>query len=436
MKSGSSQSGILKHDRKRIEKIIENKSIVPIKSVQDCLDEFFNLIKAEISKYSPTLSQDKTKSLYYSKMKRFIFTAYNNLYEMDSQFFDETLRQYRRDLSGLEKVDEYVRGILLNIRSVYENVFLNKQKDYILVEKYLQLSKARLSALSTSERALKSLMIEKEKRMNEHPKLSSKYKEAEDELKKSRRQYADLTHELYALKDETQSLAELKNEFEKSNFELFAQILKEKTKALESGLLNILNHKAYTLDFDLWSKAKKSENIRQFFKVAKIDGGFSSKTYLKYFLKTLDESKSSELQSDLREILKYLEKITQRDILLVTKNEEFVEHYKYLIELADKDYVVKAFTRPFSALTYAHQRDFDLIIVDYDLNDMSAVEFLKDFKYELPQKVDKVKFAILVDSTTKEVVLPFAKLGIKPIFIPKTLSDEEFEEKILAIFKE
>ncbi len=436
MSNGLSQSKILQYDRKRIEKILEVNSITPTKSVEECLNEYFNLIKAEIAKYSPTLSQDKTKSLYYSKMKRFIFTAYNNLFEMDSKFFDDNLRQLRRDLFGLEKVDEHVRGILLGIQNTYDNIFLKKQKDYILVEKYLALSQARLSALSTNERALKALMFEKEKKMNEHSKLSLKYKEAEDELKKVRRQYADLTHELYAIKNETQTLAHLKIEFEKNSYEIFLEILKEKVKILENGLLNILNHKAYTLDFDLWSKAKKSENIRQFFKVAKIDGGFSSKTYLKYFLKNLDETKSSEIQDELREILKYLEKITQKDILLIVKSEEEIEHYKYLIELADKDYVVKGFHRAFSALTNAHQKDFDLILIDYELNDMSAVEFLKDFKYELPHKVKKTKFAILVDSTTKDIVLKFAKLGVKPYFISKTLNDEEFEEKVLSIFRE
>ena len=130
MKNGLSQGKLLKHDRKRIEIILGNNSIVPIKSVEECLDEYFNLIKAEIAKYSPTLSKDKTKSLYYSKMKRFIFTAYNNLYEMDSKFFDENLRQLRRDLLGLEKVEEHVKGILLSIQSTYEYVFKKTKRLY------------------------------------------------------------------------------------------------------------------------------------------------------------------------------------------------------------------------------------------------------------------------------------------------------------------
>ena len=254
-------------------------------------------------------------------------------------------------------------------------------------------------------------------------------------LKKVKRQYADLSFELYSFRDEVQALARIRNEFEQVFFERFGEILKENIKALEKGLLNILNHKAYSLDYDLWTKAKQSENIRQFFKVAKIDGGFSSKTYLKYFLKNLDENKSSEMQDDLRDILKYLEKITQKDILIIMNKEDEIEHFKYLVELADKDYVVKGFTRPFSALTYCHQRDFDLILIEYSMIDMDAIEFLEDFKYELPQKVDKTKFGIFLDNPTKGEILRFHKIDIKPFFIPKGVQDIEFEEKVLSVLK-
>lgn len=434
MESKKSQILKIKSTRAKVEKILDSKAINLSIAVKDALDNYLVLVKQEISKYSPKTTTDKAKMLYYSKMKRFIFTAYNNLYEMDSKFFDNNLKKLRRDLLGLERVNEELISKSSNVAMAYEMIFLNQQEEFKLLESYLKQERVKLSAMETSERALKKNLEVKEKQLAKLSKGTPKYREFLEETKKLRRQYADLTYEFYNLKDEFITLNRVKNEFQKEYFLEFVEIFKKSIEQIKSALLNVLNYKAYELDYDLWSKARDSEIIRKFFKMAKIDGGFSSKTYLKYYLQNLDSTKTSELQRELMDILSYLRKITEKNILVTLQRESRVEHFKYLLELIDKDFVVKTFTRPFSALTISHQIDFDLIILEDIMVDMDAMEFIQTYIKESPKESINTKFAIFTDRE-KFFKKSLKELNLSYITLNQNISDSDFEMTIYKFLK-
>lgn len=69
-------------------------------------------------------------------------------------------------------------------------------------------------------------------------------------------------------------------------------------------LEKIINVKLYYYEKLLWFKASESYEIKKFFESSNIDGDFSTKTFINYYLKNLDESKSSN-----GDWLKYLKKI-------------------------------------------------------------------------------------------------------------------------------
>jgi len=426
---------LLNAEKNRLKTIAEEKIIKPNISVADSINTYLKDIKEEITENSPKISDDEAKTLFYTKMKRFIFTAYNNLYEMDSGFFDDKLKKLKRELLALEELLNSVHSRLVNREIAYEKIFLSEQDDYILVESFLDINKTHLSAMIANEKSLRRQLDYKEKVLKEEKEGTKAYKKALDELKTVKRHYADLTFELHSLKEQTKSLIDLKNSFKDRYLKEFSESLKVKLEKLEKLLVDILNHKAYELDYDLWAKARESEAIRQFFKVSKIDGGFSSKTYLKYFLKNLDDTKTSELQQELKDILKYLQDISERNILIVSQTESMAEEYKYLIEVLDKDFVVKVFTRPFSALTYAHQVKFDLIILDYFMLDMDAFEFLHDFKEELPRLATKTNFIIFVENINKSMINSFNQIDMHPIFLSKDISEDNFILKVREILK-
>ncbi|GAB6045843.1 hypothetical protein JCM11957_14410 [Caminibacter profundus] len=74
-------------------------------------------------------------------------------------------------------------------------------------------------------------------------------------------------------------------------------------------LEKIINVKLYYFDKLLWYNASKSNLIVEFFNKSNINGDFSTKTFIKYFLKNIDMSKShnSDWLIYLQKILKVVE---------------------------------------------------------------------------------------------------------------------------------
>lgn len=420
------QTRLLNYEKERIKLFIANLDVPMTKPIKECINDYLKDIKIEIGKNSPEVTQDKSKMLFFLKMKRFIVTAYNNLYEMDQCFFDDKLRRLREELLQLEQILNNVHLRVINIEGAFESIFLKEQENYNILDKALEINKKIISMYISSEASLKRNLDAKEILLLTNPNSQTIL----EDVKKVRTTYADFSCEFEHLKNKTKTLNDLKIEFRNKYIGDFTTNLSDKLNKLEILITNILNYKAYELDYELWSKAKKSEAVRQFFKLSKIDGGYSSKTYLKYFLKNLDSSLISESQQELKDVLKYLEEITERTIMVVCKSESKALEYKHLIEEIDKDYIVKEFNRTFSALTFAHKSKLNLVILDNHLNDMDSFEFVKDFKEELPHKFEKVKFMILVDSIKKNVVSEFISMAVKPIFISNDLKKDELIERI------
>lgn len=74
--------------------------------------------------------------------------------------------------------------------------------------------------------------------------------------------------------------------------ELFLRLFKEKRKKLINNLLIILNSKIFYLDRLLWIEANKSETIKKYLKVIKVQETINSKKYIIYKLKHEIHSKN------------------------------------------------------------------------------------------------------------------------------------------------
>ena len=73
-------------------------------------------------------------------------------------------------------------------------------------------------------------------------------------------------------------------------------------------IAKILNYKAYDFDAYLWKCAVKSKPISDYFKSSRIKGTYSTETFLRYYLKTLDTDKVRSEQEGLFKLLEYFEK--------------------------------------------------------------------------------------------------------------------------------
>ena len=100
-------------------------------------------------------------------------------------------------------------------------------------------------------------------------------------------------------------IEEKKKKEEKEFFPKFNDL--KKTNLLK--LKKIINTKLFYFDKILWYNASQSDLIIKFFETSDIKGDFSTKTFIQYFLKNVDISKSNN--SDwiiyLQKILKVIE---------------------------------------------------------------------------------------------------------------------------------
>lgn len=65
-----------------------------------------------------------------------------------------------------------------------------------------------------------------------------------------------------------------------------------------------MDAQAYLVDNQLWQEAKVSKSLKKYFKDSLINGELNTKTYLKYYLSTLDSDKANQTTKELYDILR------------------------------------------------------------------------------------------------------------------------------------
>ena len=73
---------------------------------------------------------------------------------------------------------------------------------------------------------------------------------------------------------------------------------------IKYDIIDTLNVLAYRFDKELWRSAKRSKPVQKFFIEARIEGLYSSKTYMKYYINKLDIKKAGE---NTVKLMRYIE---------------------------------------------------------------------------------------------------------------------------------
>ncbi len=395
-------------------------------NVSDCLNNYFEEVISVIYEYEAEFGEDET--LDFILIKRFLNTAYNNLRDIDGTFMDEYLLELKGDLKVLESVYRKFHKKNNMPEIAYETIFLEQQLTY---QSYKNKMDTNISELYTLKSTVKSLenQIKDIKQDINRCTIAKQIDLKEIDLKKYNRYYVDAIHRSGNLKDENIKLKELLNRFEKKHIDEFVSIYEDEAKKYDQFIREQLNGYAYEFDKKMWESAEVSSAICSFFKRANIDDNFSSKTFLKYFIKGLDETKFSKEHKRLYSLLEYLEDRAKVRILIVSENFKKSDYIKRLIKSLDKEYSVEVIDKPRSSY---HRRDLsklDIIFADISMKNPTIYEFIDMIKKRFIQTNSHAILCVISNSFTKDNLVKLKERNINYL-LATNLSNSELQVNI------
>jgi len=278
-------------------------------TVDEALKLYFNPIERVIGK-PPSIINTK-EQLDYFLSKRFLFTAYNNLRSLDPKIYEHS--EVKDKINTIEDLHKAYNSLNEQVdipQYAFEMIFLRIQPEYKKNqeqrEKYLNNIPTLTDIINSLEPDLKNGEVNLKNTTNKKLRES-----LNEKLKKIRGRYVDAVHERACLKEELEDLPNLNRIYTKKYFKEFDKKLSILQVKYKDMIARILNYKAYDFDSYLWKKAVGSKSIKEYFKASGIKGAYSTETFLRYYLKTLDKDKLKEEQEDLFKLLKYLENRTK-----------------------------------------------------------------------------------------------------------------------------
>ncbi len=419
-----------------IEVAKKNKNLPTLtvtRNSEECLSEYYQDTLLLVENYQNI--QENEKELNFLRMKRFLFTAYNDLYELDSGLTDKDMANIKKELSSLQRDYETLKyKNSYPSEYLFEKIFLSRQQGYVDLNEELELTVAKVKSFSLNEKPLLDRMSEKEKEILGYKgdKKGDAYLALEEQLKHIKKRYVDLLHEVALMRDKQEKLRVVLEEFRSENIEEFLKKQQALSRYLDSKLIRMLNIKAYKFDTMLWERAKKSKIIRQFFMDADIDGTYSSKTFLKYYLRTLDKEKLSHENKELIELQKYLESLGNEVVLIVRNGVEKANKTKFLVESVDQDLKVNSVYDPGESFKICLKQKPDIIILDYNLRTINAPEYAKKYRELVGGGQKDPTFCVILDESQKNEATACKKMGFKHI-INANWGDYQFLDFIRTI---
>ena len=229
---------------------------------------------------------------------------------------------------------------------------------------------------------------------------SASYAQASNNLKNLRKRYVDLLHYLSTQKNKLAKATKARDDFSEKFFEEFLREYLPLTNALKVDFIKLLNAKAYDLDELLWQRAKRSMSVRRFFIKAGITGTYSSKTFLKYFLYSLDRNKIRNETNKLFDLLKYLETFSKKNILLIQVSPEDSKRYKEYLKNFDSDLQITTSNDPHNHLSISNPIDYHVIIMEWEVCGMTILDFMQKYKEIFSDNVCAAQFCVILPKDT------------------------------------
>ena len=370
-KIGDELSSLLNNSNDNLDSL--DKKISLSMNINSTMNDYFDNLKKELTKREGY--KKVNGRLNYTFAKRFLWTTFNNLVDIDNNIVTLRISSISDDLKFVSNLkDDFNKKIKYPL-TAFQDIFLSSQKEYILIKKITAETIERLNFLKNKE---ESINFEKDKKKKKIliTKTNDEKIKLTKELKILNGTYVDIVHMMAKLQEIHKKNSKRLNSFESSHKEDFYKSFKLEARKHQKEITNILNAQTYLLDFTLWKEAKSSPTILNYFKSLSVDIELNTKTYLKYYLSTLDETKANKDTKDLFTFYNYLVDMKKDYILIVTASSEDALDYSQYIQSIDKTLVVKSFISELESIKWAMTNTIKIIVLESRLLSTNAKEYL------------------------------------------------------------
>jgi len=343
------------------------------KDISETIHNYFEYIKAEVTKRE---GYNKVSGrLSYSLARRFIWTMFNNLIDIDQNIITLRIKSISDDLKFTSQIkDDFDKKVKYPLVA-FDEIFLSAQVEYMLVKTMTKQTKDKLNLLKTKE---KTVGKQKEKKKKEIQATRNKelLKELQRKLKVINGTYADIVHMMAQLQEILEKNTKRLKVFEDNYRQTFFKTFHTEADKYQASITNILDAQAYLLDSLLWKEAKNSTETMNYFKSFSIDVELNTKTYLKYYLSTIDEGKANEENQELYKLYDYLCEQQKDYILIITSSAESSLEYSQSIVSTRKTLEVKSFISELESIKWAMKNTIKVIVLENNLLSTSAQKYL------------------------------------------------------------
>ena len=379
------------------------ESITNTLTLSNAITNYFNIIRANIESRNAYKKVDGR--LEYLLVRRFIWTTYNNLTDIDIEIATPKIRSLKDDLIKMSSVyDDFIRKTKYP-KLAYAEVFLSAQAEYMTIKVGTEKIIEKLNRLRLDEKKLGGIKEVKKQELEDNI-HSSHFTALEGEMKSLNGTYVDVVHMMAELDERYKADLKLLNEFEKEYREDFYKLFAIEEKKYRYDLVDILNAQAYIFDIQLWHRAKRSKAVKAHFRKSSISGELNTKTYLKYYLSTQDAHKASGDTKKLFELYEYLISVHKDYILIMVASSQDALDYEASIKSIDKEYDSKAFVDEIQAIKWAMKNSVKLLVVEEQLAKVRVEKFLSLYS----KNVLSTPKIILIGEKPKSTLSSISKL--------------------------
>ena len=359
------------------EQVEEEVSITMTMTLQGAIANYFDGISKHVIKRQAYKKLEGR--LNYLLVRRFLWTTFNNLSEIDLRIIIPKVKSLSEDLKAMSDVyDDFIKKV--QYPSVaYEEVFLACQVEYLKLKEESQEIYHELNKSRNSETHIFAALKSKKEEIIKHKKDIETVALLKKEYRVLNGKYADTIHLTADLDSTYKRNMLLLNDFEKEFKNDFKITFADSSLNIKRRMLEILDAQAYLLDDLLWAQARSSRTIKINFQEAGIKGDYSTKTYLKYYLDGYSDDKITDETKKLYELYEYLSSLN-RHIMIMSSTVTEAMRYEKFIKKENEDYNVKSFLDEKAALKWAIKHSVKVLVVEEDLVNMHVEIFLKYYK--------------------------------------------------------